>query len=73
MYEIVTHTCPTCGFQWAQREEIDDEWFKLTTHSELCEACMRAYFEQVRKDREDLFEGMRKENEVLLGWSGNYK
>ncbi len=60
MYEVVTHTCPTCGFQWAQREDTNDEWFKLTTHSELCGACLKVFYER-----------LKKESEILLGGSGD--
>ena len=35
----VEYTCPQCGVQWTEWENLNDDWFGLGTDQTLCVNC----------------------------------
>ena len=35
----VKFICPSCGKEWVEEQDTNDDWFRLATRQTLCEEC----------------------------------
>ena len=45
--EKVVFTCPQCGVQWTEWQDLNHEWFKLATNQTLCTNCVQVIMERI--------------------------
>ena len=41
MIEEVKFKCPVCGNEWTEKQDENDNWFKLGTTKTLCSLCSK--------------------------------
>jgi len=50
MTEEVKFTCPLCGKEWIEEQDVRDDWFRLGTKQTLCEECSKKISKEIKDE-----------------------
>lgn len=50
MIEEVKFTCPMCGKEWVEEQDIKDDWFRLGTKQTLCAECSNREIKKIKHE-----------------------